>query len=184
MPKRNPYTLWFVILSFIAPVVAAYAIFFFGEVTSFNNNGEFIKPMIEFSQLGVKTADDEVFLAESLDNKWHMLMVNDGHCDNVCKTRMIDMRQINKAVKRSYKIRHIVVSTGADDKAMQAFMQDEMSTTIRLNTDAASIDKSLSITTDVDPNTIYLVDPLGYVMMKFRSDVEPKLVIKDLNRLF
>lgn len=171
-------------LSFIAPVVAAYAIFFFGDVSSFSNNGEFIKPVIEFDLLEVKTADGEAFPVESLDHKWHMLMVNAGHCDDACKTQMKNMRQINKAVKRPHKIRHIVVNTAADDTAMQAFMNDEMTTAIRLNADAATIDQSLAITADVDPNTIYLVDPLGYVVMKFRSDIEPKLVIKDLNRLF
>ena len=38
--KRNPYTVWFVVIAFVAPVVLAYVMFFFVEVKSFVNHGE------------------------------------------------------------------------------------------------------------------------------------------------
>ena len=44
--KRNPYTVWFVVLAFIAPVALAYIMFFFVEVKSFVNHGEILNPIV------------------------------------------------------------------------------------------------------------------------------------------
>ena len=48
--KRNPYTVWFVVLAFIAPVALAYIMFFFVDVKSFVNHGEILNPIVHFSQ--------------------------------------------------------------------------------------------------------------------------------------
>ena len=41
LAERNPYTPWFVVIAFVTPVVAAYALYFLGvSPPSLNNKGE------------------------------------------------------------------------------------------------------------------------------------------------
>ena len=36
---------------------------------------------------------------------------------------------------------------------------------------------------DFDQNDIFLIDPYGFVMMRYKRDVEPRKIIKDIERL-
>jgi hypothetical protein len=179
--QKNPYAIWFVVLSFIVPVAAAYYMFYFSDIESFGNNGEFIQPYYDIKLLEL-TQDGEPFDAESLDNKWHMMIVAGSSCDETCQQRLVNLRQISKAVKRPPKVRYAIVLTQAVDEGFKQFIEDEMERAIVLQGNADTV--SQHIEKDEPVSQIYLSDPYGNVIMRFSHELGPKLVIKDLNRLF
>ena len=58
--KKNPYTLWFVILAFVAPAVLAYMMYFFGDIKSFSNHGEILNPIVDIESLQLKDEKNEI----------------------------------------------------------------------------------------------------------------------------
>ena len=179
--QKNPYAIWFVVLSFILPVAAAYYMFYFSDIESFGNNGEFIQPYYDIKLLEL-TKDGEPFVAESLNNKWHMLIVAGSSCDEICRQHLINLRQISKAVKRPPKVRYAIVLTQDIDEGFKQFIRDEMDGAIVLQGNAETV--SQHIEKDETLSQMYLSDPYGNVIMRFSHELGPKLVIKDLNRLF
>ena len=179
--QKNPYTIWFVVLSFILPVAAAYYMFYFGDIESFGNNGEFIDPYYDIKLLELKK-DGEPFAGEALNNKWHMMIVAGSSCDENCQQRLVGLRQISKAVKRPPKVRYAIVLTREIDEGFRQFIADEMEHAIVLQGDAETVARHIDKEEPV--SQIYLSDPYGNVIMRFSHELGPKLVIKDLNRLF
>lgn len=179
-PDRNPYTLWFVILSFAAPVVASYYMFFFGDITSFSNNGEFIAPYYNIEKLQLKK-DGEAFNGDSMNKRWMIMMVAGSSCDQDCQKKLTDLRQISKAVKRPVKIRYGLVQTAQPDAEFESFINEEMQGAVILTT-ASGIFDDMPLNGQLSEK--YLADPQGYMVMRFPHELSYKLVISDLNRLF
>jgi len=71
--KRNPYTVWFVVIAFIAPVVLAYIIFFFIDVKSFVNHGEILNPIVHISSFKLTDEDNEIIPQAELTYKWRLI---------------------------------------------------------------------------------------------------------------
>ncbi len=184
--NRNPYTLWFVILIFAAPVVGAYMLYFFGDIESFSNNGDLLQPIVDFDRLQLTDKDGKAFTREALDHKWHLLMFTGANCDTTCSNTLINMRQINKAVgKHAYRLRHMVAHLQPASEAFETILHDEFPATIRAYGSEDIARKAMTPTRHrIDTNHIFLIDPLGNIMMSFPPQLNPKLIIKDLNKLF
>ncbi len=185
-PKKNPYTLWFVVLSFVVPVAGAYLLYFFGDVQSFSNNGELLNPVADFQDLQLTDSNGKAFDTEALQHKWHLLLFTSTECDETCNETLVRMRQINKAVgKHAYRLRHMVVHLQTPSDAFETRLKSDFARAIRTYGEAEIAQKMLSASQQpLDANTIFLVDPLGNVMMAFRPELDPKLIIQDLKKLF
>jgi len=185
-PKKNPYTLWFVVLSFVTPVAAAYLLYFFGDVKSFSNNGELLNPVADFQALQLSDAEQKRFTTESLEHKWHMLLFTRADCTGSCRDMLTRMHQINRAVgKHAYRLRHMVVHLQAPSPAFEKLLNTEFPRAIRTYGDAGVAQNALAPTQQaIDTNRVFLVDPLGNIMMAFDPALDPKLIIQDLKKLF
>ncbi len=184
--NRNPYTLWFVILIFAAPVVGAYMLYFFGDIESFSNNGDLLQPVVDFDRLQLTGKNGKAFTRDALEHKWHMMLFTWADCDAACSNALINMRQINKAVgKHAYRLRHMVVHLQPASESFETALQVDFPATIRSYGKPDIAQKALAPTRrHADANNIFLVDPLGNIMMSFPPQLNPKLIIKDLNKLF
>ena len=185
--KRNPYTLWFVVISFLAPVALAYALFFFGNVSSFSNKGELLDPVIDVASLQLADADGKVMQREEITaHKWHLIYFAGKDCDETCNKMLYDMRQINKAVgKNATRLRRLLVHVEPAGAAFQALINSEYPAAVRVNASRATVASALrAVAPPLDANDIYLMDPLGNIMMRFKPEQPPQDIIHDLNKLF
>jgi cytochrome oxidase Cu insertion factor (SCO1/SenC/PrrC family) len=185
--NRNPYTLWFVVLSFLAPVVLAYAVFFFGNVSSFSNKGELLNPVIDIDSLRLTDNTGNVMQREEITrHKWHMIYFAGPDCNEACNKTLYNMRQINKAVgKNAPRLRHLLVHMAPADASFRKLISSEYPAAEHANADRATIAAALkAVSPQLDENEIYLMDPLGNIMMRFTRDQPPQDIIHDLNKLF
>jgi cytochrome oxidase Cu insertion factor (SCO1/SenC/PrrC family) len=185
--NRNPYTLWFVVISFLAPVLLAYAMFFFGNVSSFSNKGELLNPVIDVDSLQLTDDNDQLMQREQVTaHKWHMIYFAGKDCDAACNRTLYDMRQINKAVgKNAPRLRHLLVHMEPADVAFRSLLSNEYPATVRANSKRATIAAALqAVKPHLEANEIYVMDPLGNIMMRFTQDQPPQDIIHDLNKLF
>ncbi len=171
-PKaRNPYTLWFVILAFVTPVLLAYYTFYFVNVSSFNNHGELLKPMIQVSELKLRDQSNTPVPVDKLTYKWRFITFVTASCNEVCKSRLIETRQVHKALgKNQHRVLQVIVELAEPDASLTEFIKTELGDAVILKADPAIVGSLLPVSTSTPENQIYIQDPKGNIMMRFSQD--------------
>lgn len=163
MPARLKLLL--VLLACAAPVVLAWAAWHFKWATgSAGNYGELIAP---------QPRPEPAF--EALRGKWVLVSFDAAACDAYCERKLYFMRQLRTAQgKDQARIERMWVIT--DGRAPRREILDAFG-----GTRIAELKPAGFPGHPVDH--IYLVDPLGNLMMRFPRDPDPSRMLKDLQRL-
>jgi hypothetical protein len=174
--RRQRRILIGVALMFFAPLAVSFILYYGhgwhpgGQV----NHGELIQPPRPLPDSGLPAP-------HSLRHKWTLLYVQRGPCDALCLRRLYDMRQVRTALDRDMGRVQRVLIADADCCDTQRMLE--------LHPDLITLPKGVAVepllTSLPDPNSqrIYLVDPLGNVMMFYPADAAPKGMLEDMKRL-
>jgi cytochrome oxidase Cu insertion factor (SCO1/SenC/PrrC family) len=186
--KRNPYTVWFVILAFIAPVALAYVIFFFVDVKSFVNHGEILNPIMHISSFELKNDNGEIIPEKELTYKWRLISFVAKDCNQQCEKRLFDTRQIHTSLaKRQHRLLRMFVHLEPAGDDLSQLISETHPDVIQVNGNANIIVKALgnNIRDDagISNNETYIMDPRGNVMMRFTQDQPNKEFLHDLKKL-
>ena len=190
LKERNPYTVWFVILAFVSPVALAYIMFYFVDVSSFSNHGEIYSPVVDITELKLTDKNGELIPdntgqknpEDTLRYKWRFYSFVDNQCDVVCKNRLIDTRQLHKAFgKDAHRITRVVVYLDSPDDLIKKFIESELPAAKVMYANYDVIKKALNITTE--KNEVFISDPMGNIMMRFREEQPLKELQSDMKKL-
>lgn len=106
-----------------------------------------------------------------LKGKWVLVTFDAGACDSACEKKLYIVRQVRKAQgKDAERIERLWIITDGVKPRPELLAAIEGSHTETGNLDFRG-------------ERIYLVDPLGNLMMRFPKDPDPAKIIKDLQRL-
>ena len=182
---RSNTTLWLLIATFAVPIIGAYAYFFFVDDYALGNHGELIDPVIQIESLALSDADGNRLQRDALIHGWKMLYVADARCDSVCQESIYNMRQINTALgKNAGRFKHMIIHTAPMADDFRRLIDAEHSEALHSYASAEPLSRVLSVSPgQLMSNSIYIMDPLGNIMMRFDPGTSPKLILKDLNRL-
>jgi len=191
--RRNRASLLLIVALFAAPVVVAWLLFFVfpGWVpTSTSNHGTLVKPVRVLPSFHLPTLPADTVDGGFLQGKWTFVYIHRGACENECIQQLYKMRQVRLTQGKNIDRLQRLMLWDADgvDTAQRDELQRHFpgQVTALLSGDTAA---SLLATFNVDaqpPLTgerLYLVDPLGNLMMIYGPDDEPRGIIKDLERL-
>lgn len=184
-PQRSNMALWVLTASFFIPAILAYMYFYYGDRPAIKSNGELIIPIVDIHTLAMTDKDGHKVSEEELTPHWRMLYFVGENCDSDCQTSLYNMRQLNIGIgKFQDRLNHGIVHLAQPDAEFAKLIESEYKAAGRIYTTA---DKVTSITSlEKNPEkleSIYLVDPLGNIMMHFPKDIKPKLINKDINKL-
>ena len=114
----------------------------------------------------------------ALKGKWVLLQFDGGACDPWCERKLYFMRQVRRAQgKEMPRVTRLWLLT--DSAQPRAELLAAIEGTVVAPAPAGvdfPVDKSLT-------DHIYLVDPLGNLMMRFPRDADASRMIKDLKHL-
>ena len=182
--SRNPYTVWFVVASFVAPALLAYGMYFFGGIQSFTNHGEILDPIVHINTFELKDNEGNLIPEKELTYKWRMISFLGKQCDEQCQSRIYDSRQIHTALgKNRHRVLRMFVHLEPADEALQSLIEQEHPDVIHVYGDKATIIKALVKDGSITNNEIYLQDPIGNVMMRFTHDQPNKELLQDIKKL-
>lgn len=190
LKEKNPYTVWFVIFAFVSPVALAYIMFYFVDVSSFSNHGEIYNPVVDITKLNLTDKNGELIPdntgqkdpENTLRYKWRFYSFVDKNCDDACTKRLIDTRQLHKAFGKNYhRITRVVVHLDMPDDTMNQFIETELPKAKVMYANRDVIRKALNITTE--KNEIFISDPMGNIMMRFREEQPLKEFQSDMKKL-
>ena len=114
-----------------------------------------------------------------------MIYIAGASCDEACNHSLFNMRQINKAVgKDANRVRHVIIHTSPPDKAFSTLLKNDYPATVHFNARLENLQSAMEAIHPVfTDNAIYLMDPIGNIMMRFKTDLPPKALIHDLTKL-
>jgi hypothetical protein len=180
LQKANRRKLIFLLLLLLAPVVISYTLFFSDYRPESSNYGELLNVQ-KLSGSGVDQSDNTILRMKDLRGKWVMLMVNSGHCDEACQLKLYYMRQV-RLVQNTEKHRVERLWLIDDNVPVDADLVEKYEGTRFVNArDSELLD--LIATRETQRNHIFLVDPIGNLMMRFPEDLDPSLMAKDIKHL-
>ncbi|MHB1213676.1 MAG: SCO family protein [Thiobacillus sp.] len=165
---------------FAMPVVAAYLAYFGLRPTGHSNYGELLKAT-PLQQTAGKMLDGRAFNLDALKGKWVMVHIGEARCDAGCVRQLYLMRQTRIAQgKEQSRIERVwvLVGTGSPDAAR---LRDYPELHVWRPSDASFVEQFPAGKNRA--GHIYLVDPLGNLMLRFPEQPDPKGIMKDLKLL-
>jgi hypothetical protein len=165
----------------VAPVVASYLAYYVWRPDQFKNYGELIAVT---SLNGVPAAESQSsppFDAEPLKGHWVILMVDSGNCVGACKDKLWQMRQLR--LTQGKDMDRITRAWLVDDAAAPASaLMKEFEGTLVVQAKGSPLIAKLPADKG-QRGHLFLVDPLGNLMMRFPEDADPSRIKKDLTHL-
>ncbi|MDB2679451.1 hypothetical protein N9Z16_00435 [Methylophilaceae bacterium] len=182
---RSRLILLGVALVFIIPILVSWYLVFFSDFKKGDGGtqkGELISPVIPLGEPEVFNLKSKTI--ESINGKWTLLFFVENECNQLCEDKLYQLRQIRLALgKDRDKVDRLLVS-----KNKQQWSQYTNSFNGQKYIDPTSRDyngliKKFNDYAGLDLKATYLIDPYGFLMMKYPQDDNPMGTIKDIERL-
>lgn len=188
--KSNRLTIILVVVLFVSPLVLSWYVFNytdFIEMRGMSNKGDLIEPARPLGDLAlIDPLNDE--RKDSLFGDWNLVYVSES-CDKPCMDNVYLMRQIHTSMdKHSLRVQKVLLLTNqATSELKEKFIEFKGQQII--NSDLINVNEIIEkfrLNVADDPlkmNRIYIVDPLGNLMMHYEPNVNPRDIYKDLKKL-
>ena len=182
---RSRLILLGVALVFIIPILVSWYLVFFSDFKKGDGGtqkGELISPVVPLGEPEVFNLKSKTI--ESINGKWTLLFFVENECNQLCEDKLYQLRQIRLALgKDRDKVDRLLVS-----KNKQQWSQYTNSFNGQKYIDPTSRDynrliKKFNDYAGLDLKATYLIDPYGFLMMKYPQDDNPMGTIKDIERL-
>ncbi len=169
-----------------APLILAYALFFSGwRPPSYANYGELVQPPRLLRDVELVDLDGKAFRLSGLRGKWLYVYFGSSDCGERCfnilhKTRQVIIAQ-EKHMDRVQRL--FVLTDGGVLGAVADRLKDDRGLYLARPAPAALQTLVRDFAVPGGPDRIYLVDPLGNLMMSYPAEANPTGMRKDLARL-
>jgi hypothetical protein len=163
-----------------APTVAAWFAYFVWQPQSRTNYGELIEPR-SLSDPELRRPDGGSFRLSQLRGKWLLLQIDSAACADRCRKKLVYMRQARLALgKDAERVERVWL---LDDAALPdpALLRENEGLVVARLPDASLLGELASPGSPA--RYIYVIDPLGSLMLRFPGDPDGRKMLKDLARL-
>ncbi len=163
-----------------APVVVSYTLYFTDYRPESTHYGDLI-PIVKVLGSGINQSDNTILRMKDLHGKWVLVTVDSGQCDEACKEKLYFMRQVRLTQgKEKHRIERLWLindNVGPDNELIKQYED-----TYFVSAKDSEILRYIE-TQETQTKHIYLIDPIGNLMMRFPEDVDGTKMGHDLKRL-
>jgi len=164
----------------LAPFVAALVAYYYWQPQGGMNYGELI-PARRLIDPSLRHLDRRAFRLSELRGKWVLLQLDAADCAAACKRKLYNMRQVRLAQGREME-RVERVWLILDEAPLETLLLREYDGTRMLRAGGSPLVAEFPPSGGARDH-IYLIDPLGNLMLRFPKNADPRRMHKDLERL-
>ena len=176
------------LLPFIAATVMYYQYRDSTELTT-SSNGELILPAVPLAPFDLQDRrDGQTIDLDWLKKQWTLVYLGHGECAEICERNLYHMRQIHVALaKEAHRVQRLVVSD--DTVSIVAFIGDQYPGIVLADgsgENLAAVYRQFAVAVRDKPvqrDSLYLIDPLGNLVIRFSPDLDPRGILKDIKRV-
>lgn len=180
---RGRVVLVLIFVAFFAPILAAWWLVGEWRPAGTVHHGRLLDPAVSVTYLRGRTADGARLGPDWLQGYWTLVYVDDGACDSDCRDGLYAMRQVRLALgKESYRVRNLLLEPRLPAGELGDWLTREHPQLTAAVTDTetrAVLERPFGD----GERGIYLIDPLGNLLMRYRVGDDPRGILKDLTRL-
>jgi cytochrome oxidase Cu insertion factor (SCO1/SenC/PrrC family) len=188
--KSNRQNLLLLLAVFALPVVVATLMYVTGwKPSSTANHGELIQPARFIEEVSMQSIDTKPVKFSELRGKWTMVYFDTSECPEECVKQLYNMRQTHISQgKEQDRIQRIFILTDARAvESLKTKLADYPGmlvwTAERSALNKLTQDFGIEATKTSGQGYIYLLDPMGNLMMRYLPGIDPAGMRKDLVRL-
>jgi cytochrome oxidase Cu insertion factor (SCO1/SenC/PrrC family) len=178
--RKSRRTLLLVAAVCIAPFVGSFALYFFWQPSGRVNYGDLIEG-VALPAAKLTLTDGKPFELEKLRGKWLFITVDSGGCDEYCQKKLWKMRQV-RMTQGKFLERIERVWLVSDAQGVAPALMKEYDGTHVVAAQSSALLKAFPVK-EVLRDHIYLVDPLGNIVLRYPKDADPTGMKKDLVRV-
>lgn len=189
-PDRKRWQLVLLALLFAAPVVLAMSLYFGGWRPLPKAKGDLIDPPLAIDDVDLRTLDGRATRFGALKGKWSLVYFGPADCRDDCRRALYILRQTHIAQhKNTTRVQRVFILL--DDRGLDHLppaLQDYQPVTV-LRGDRVAISRLVAQFAfagrprPAGEPRIYVVDPLGNLVLHYGPELPPGSINKDLYRL-
>ncbi len=182
--KKTYWTLFLVIAACAAPVILSYLTYYVIKPQTRTNYGDLIDPRAyPIPDLGSVNLEGQPASLQQFHGKWILLQVDGASCDEACKQKLYYMRQLRLTQgKEMDRIERVWLVTDAEP--LDIGLMKQYDGTHLLRVDPQKLAAWLPVVEGTKASDhLYMIDPLGNLMMRFPKDPDANKIKKDITRL-
>lgn len=180
--ERRPASRWpllaLIALS-VAPIAASYFAYYVVKPGGAHTTGDLLAIRL-LPNLPARAANGQAVDLRSLRGKWVLLSVADAQCDSRCGNNLFTLQQVRIAQGREMgRIeRLLLVRDGLPQRLPDA------ASGVQVWHDRGGLAARLPVPLQADASRfLYVIDPLGNQVLRYRDDTEPRALIRELGKL-
>ena len=178
---RGRIELLFILLLCAVPVVVAYIAFYFWQPQQGTMNyGELLPPRL-LPDAALQTVDGGKFRMSDLRGKWVLLQADSAACDQNCRQKLYYLRQLRLTQGKDMERIERVWIIDDNGTPRQELMKEYSGTLLIRGAGSALLAALPAVSSAKDH--VYVVDPKGYLMLRFPRNADPRKMVKDITRL-
>lgn len=186
-PRPTPTTsapmLFLLVALFLLPLLIGNGLYWLGwRPQQMAHHGELLQPPPTLPDSGLRHADGRPLASAELRGKWLLLLPVDAGCDADCRSRLQQLRQVHIALnKEQARVKRVLLLGAATGEPALAQLQEEFPDLVvaRLPADDERWQRAIARRAP----SLYVVDPLANVVLRYAGPSEMRGVLKDLERL-
>lgn len=183
MSQRAKFLL--LIAIFTLPTIASFVVFYFFPPDKSNNYGELVRPVVVLPAVPLSRLEGQAgVITDGLRGKWLLVTRDSGLCEDACRKKLYAMRQARQILGREQDrlLRVVLVD---DDVVPSDKLQAEFEGTLWLSAKNLPWISLMPGEKEVTSarSSIFAVDTLGNLFMRYSSDPDIKRLSNDLKRV-
>ncbi len=167
-----------------APMIFSYLTYYVIKPESRTNYGDLLDPRAHpIPDLGLTTLDGQPAALQQFAGKWILLQVDSADCGPACVDKLFYMRQLRLTQGKDMdRIERVWLIT--DPAPLQTALIKQYDGTHLLRVDPQRLATWLPVANGTAvTDHLYMIDPLGNLMMRFPKDPDHNKVKKDITKL-
>ena len=182
--RRGRQVLLIIAALFLLPVVIAFALYY-GKLwrpADSSSKGALIEPARPLDVAGLRHADGSSAGAEVFQGKWTLIYIGDGACDDACRAALVLARQTRLALNNEMtRVQRVFLAT--ENCCANDYFAAEQPGLIALDASSPEARPLLAQFPAEFTATLFVVDPLGNLMMRHDASHTSKDLLSDLKKL-
>lgn len=179
-------TLLLMIFVFVAPIIIGSVMFLFSDNLKMGgstvNYGKLISPPVSISVDGINVDGKAANTETTAREKWTLLYLATDTCDEKCTARIDLLKRLRLVTNENMRRIRTVAVFPKTPQNMEKLAYDNPDLLVTTKGDNAA--SFLSQFPYQEENPIYVIDPLGNLMMYYADDVpDIKRMLKDFKRI-
>jgi len=182
LPLNSAHRAMLLITTLLAlPFLLAWGLYSYGwRPEKSGNYGELLQPAPQLPATALLKLDGQPLKREELLDKWQFVLVGNTPCAEACRHALHQMRQVQVSLNKDMpRLKRLWINPGA---ATDPATPDILKSWPDLQVARPPADPAWQ-TAFPTPERVYVIDPLGNIIMRYPADPDWKLVRKDIERL-